>query len=115
MNPAFRSSQEQPAPGLSMGSDAAYATVSVSATMPHPSTSSDELSNHMKRERAQKHVAEAMESIPLAEKQAYLEALETAPEVVQHESDPTLFVRVCNYDFWAATKRCKYAIAHYPQ
>lgn len=91
---------------------AAPSSVSYSA-MPQPETSSDELAEQMKRERALNHVAEAMMSIPLEEKQAYLEALETAPEVMQQESDPMLFVRVCNDDFWAAAKRCKHATGHH--
>eukprot|EP00977_Amphora_coffeiformis_P028540 scaffold35825_cov183-Amphora_coffeaeformis.AAC.1 len=43
------------------------------------------------------------------EKAAYLEAIETAPELVQFESNPQHFLHSVDYDGWAAAQRlCKY-------
>jgi hypothetical protein len=48
---------------------------------------------------------EALHEIPDAEKQAYLEALERAPLLVERESDPIQFLRCEKYDAWAAARR----------
>ena len=61
------------------------------------------------RLRVRSQMDETIRSIPLAEKAAYLEALQRAPAVVQRESDQLQFLRRCNYDLWAACKRlCAY-------
>lgn len=41
-------------------------------------------------------------------KQEYLEAVERAPEVVASDTDPFIFLRTCDYDFWAAANRLCY-------
>jgi hypothetical protein len=48
---------------------------------------------------------EALHEIPEAAKEAYLEALERAPLLVESESDPISFLRCENYDAWAAAHR----------
>jgi hypothetical protein len=50
-------------------------------------------------------LAEALETIPDAEKQVYIEALERAPQLVLSESDPARFLRCEKYDAWAAAVR----------
>mmetsp|Transcript_21848 Transcript_21848/g.60744 ORF Transcript_21848/g.60744 Transcript_21848/m.60744 type:complete len:545 (+) Transcript_21848:114-1748(+) len=48
-------------------------------------------------------------SIPLEEKEAFLEAMEKAPDVVERESDIMNFLRHCDFDLWASAKRlCAY-------
>jgi hypothetical protein len=47
---------------------------------------------------------EAVLAIPDEEKAAYLEALESAPELVEQESDPVPFLRCEKYDAWAAAQ-----------
>uniref|UniRef100_A0A7S2VAL9 CRAL-TRIO domain-containing protein n=1 Tax=Entomoneis paludosa TaxID=265537 RepID=A0A7S2VAL9_9STRA len=52
---------------------------------------------------------EAIKSIPLEKKQAYLEARQQAPRVVARETDPLPFLRYCQWNFWTAAKRlCVY-------
>jgi hypothetical protein len=46
----------------------------------------------------------ALEQIPEQEKEAYLEALERAPLLVETESDLAAFLRWENYDAWAAAR-----------
>jgi hypothetical protein len=48
---------------------------------------------------------EALNEIPAAAKQAYLEATERAPLLVERESDPISFVRCEKYGAWAAARR----------
>jgi len=61
------------------------------------------------RERVRAHMEEAIKAIPYEDKEAYLEALETAPQVVKKESDSLCFIRRCDYDLWSAAKRlCLY-------
>jgi hypothetical protein len=48
---------------------------------------------------------EALTEIPDAAKQAYLEASERAPLLVERESDPISFLRCEKYDAWAAARR----------
>jgi hypothetical protein len=48
---------------------------------------------------------EALEAIPREKKLAYLEALERAPQLVERESKPIIFLRVEKYDAWAAANR----------
>jgi hypothetical protein len=48
---------------------------------------------------------EALDAIPAAEKQAYLEALDRAPLLVESESEPVGFLRCEKYDAWAAARR----------
>jgi hypothetical protein len=56
-------------------------------------------------EKASLLLQEALNEIPDAAKQAYLEALERAPLLVERESDPISFLRCENYDAWAAASR----------
>jgi hypothetical protein len=52
---------------------------------------------------------QAIRLIPMEQKQAYLEAMEKAPHLVVTETDPTQFVRVCEYNIRAAAQRlCVY-------
>eukprot|EP00977_Amphora_coffeiformis_P002107 scaffold407_cov168-Amphora_coffeaeformis.AAC.3 len=48
---------------------------------------------------------EAVESLPVHEKAAYLEALERAPQLVAIESPGKSFLRVARFDPWAAASR----------
>jgi hypothetical protein len=50
-------------------------------------------------------MAQALQAIPDIDKQAYLEALERTPKLVQRESDPASFLRCEKYDYWAAAHR----------
>jgi hypothetical protein len=56
-------------------------------------------------ERAVLILQEALHEIPDEEKQAYLEALERVPLLVERESDPISFIRCEKYDAWAAARR----------
>jgi hypothetical protein len=48
---------------------------------------------------------EALQDIPDAEKEAYLEALQKSPLLVEMESNPVAFIRCESYDAWAAARR----------
>jgi hypothetical protein len=50
-------------------------------------------------------IREALLAIPDEEKEAYLEALEIAPLLVERESDPVAFLRCEKYDAGAAARR----------
>jgi hypothetical protein len=56
-------------------------------------------------EKASLLLQEALNEIPEAAKQAYLEALERAPLLVERESDPISFLRCEHYDGRAAAHR----------
>ena len=45
---------------------------------------------------------EAIDLIPLNEKQAYARALEVCPELVKKESDPVAFLRADNFNSWVS-------------
>jgi hypothetical protein len=54
-------------------------------------------------------IMQAIRLIPMEQKQAYLEAVEKAPQLVATETDPLQFVRVSDFDIWAAAQRlCVY-------
>lgn len=56
-----------------------------------------------------KNIEEAIDMIPLPQKEAYLEAMEKAPYLFEDETDPRMFLRRCDYDIWAAAERlCLY-------
>ena len=48
---------------------------------------------------------EAIDSMPLSEKQAYMRAHESFPSLVLQESDPLVFLRDAEYDCWLAAGR----------
>lgn len=48
---------------------------------------------------------EALESIPETEKEDYMHAMETVPELVQHETPAIAFWRAAKWDPWAAASR----------
>jgi hypothetical protein len=56
-------------------------------------------------EKAVLLLQEALNEIPDESKQAYLEALERAPLLVERESEPIAFLRCEKYDAWAAAHR----------
>jgi hypothetical protein len=56
-------------------------------------------------EKAVLLLQEALHEIPDVAKQAYLEALERAPLLVERESDPISFLRCEKYDAWVAAHR----------
>jgi len=81
----------------------------LSSAPPPSSSSSNEMNLEHLRERARKHVEDAIRLIPLERKSAYLEAKRRAPGLVKTETDPLRFVRLCDYNAWAAAERlCKY-------
>lgn len=47
----------------------------------------------------------ALDGIPLDEKQAYVEALERVPQLVERESPRIAFLRATHYDAWAGARR----------
>jgi hypothetical protein len=65
------------------------------------SQDSDESSSPEAREQLE----EALDLIPDEEKAAYLEAIETAPQVIEDESNPAWFIRHERCNFWAAASR----------
>jgi len=50
-------------------------------------------------------VDEVINLLPLEKKEAYLEAVRKAPQVVSTETDTMQFIRYCKYDYWAAAER----------
>ena len=54
-------------------------------------------------------IIQAIQLLDHDTKAAYLQAVQRAPEVVEHESDPLKFVRANEYNIWtAAVKLCRY-------
>ena len=61
------------------------------------------------RDRVRRHVAGVIRCLPIAQSQAYLEAVQRDAELVITETDPLQFVRFCNYDIWEGAQRlCLY-------
>ena len=60
------------------------------------------------QDQGQKQVEEAIENMPADQKEAYLQALEVCPELVQHESPSLWFLRYDHYDSWKAAERLAY-------
>jgi hypothetical protein len=61
-------------------------------------------------EEEQEHVLQqalqqALQEIPVEEKDAYLEAMERVPQLVDLESPPHLFLKAEHYEPWAAAER----------
>jgi hypothetical protein len=54
---------------------------------------------------ARDQLEQALECIPDEEKAAYLEAVETAHQVIEDESNPVWFIRFEQCNFWAAARR----------
>ncbi|KAL7557786.1 hypothetical protein ACA910_013063 [Epithemia clementina (nom. ined.)] len=57
------------------------------------------------RNRARMHVQEHIRLIPVQYKVAYMEAMAMVPDIVASETDSVQFLRICNYDVWAAARR----------
>ena len=70
----------------------------------------DELSQLPRlRARVRHHVRGVIQCLSSSETQAYLEAVRVDADLVQKETDPLQFVRFCDYDLLAGTKRlCLY-------
>lgn len=51
------------------------------------------------------HLNEAIQLLPQNEKEAYLEALNQAPYLIQKESNPLKFLRHENFNLWATSQR----------
>jgi hypothetical protein len=56
-------------------------------------------------EKSLSMLLDALKGLPDEVKASYLQAMECAPEVVEHESPPIAFLRCENYDPWAAAHR----------
>ncbi|GAX12856.1 hypothetical protein FisN_15Hu339 [Fistulifera solaris] len=54
--------------------------------------------------RHMKSFQEAMELLPATDKAAYLQAVQQAPDLVEDESPPSLFMEFSDYDAWAAVR-----------
>jgi hypothetical protein len=70
-----------------------------------PFPESDAESNEFSSPEARDQLEQYLELIPNEEKAAYLEALETAPQIIENESNPVWFIRYEQCNFWAAAIR----------
>ncbi|KAL7559782.1 hypothetical protein ACA910_003341 [Epithemia clementina (nom. ined.)] len=61
------------------------------------------------RVRARKHMDDAIQGMPMEQKQEYLEAMQKAPYLFESETDQLQFLRRCDYDIRQASHRlCLY-------
>jgi hypothetical protein len=69
------------------------------------SPESDAESDDASSPEARDQLEQALELIPDEEKAAYLEAVETAHQIIEDESNPVWFIRYEQCNFWAAASR----------
>ncbi|GAX21679.1 hypothetical protein FisN_29Hu119 [Fistulifera solaris] len=59
----------------------------------------------MMMQRARAHLNEVVMQMPVAAKTAYLEALTQCPHLVETETNPEIFLRFENFNYWSAAGR----------
>lgn len=56
------------------------------------------------KQKSRKHLDEAIALIPLEKKGDYLEALERAPELIEKESNPDIFLQFESFNSWVSNR-----------